>query len=447
MCRLTRFVQISSMSKGTSGTSTAAAPPAMPAYVAIHPAWRPITSHTITRSWDSAVVCSRSMASTQICTAVLNPNVTSVADRSLSIVFGAPTTLTPSSQSLLATPRVSSPPMAINASTPRSCNVCLHRSGPLSTLYGLVRELPRMVPPRGRMPRHTSTLSGVVRPSITPRHPSRKPTNRSSYCTSPLRTAALMTAFSPGQSPPPVRIPTRMDAPYRWSGAGLRRSRFGQQAGVPRLPGEVVCLDEALVDAGEPEVRHLVEGAEAVEDGQPDLLRRDLGAGEAHLLLHLQGDVVELRVGEGTVLGRGPQAGDDLRPVPRLPVPRALHDQQRRVLDPLVGGEAAAAPQALPAPADGRPVIGEPRVHDLVIEGRAHGVAHAATVPSAPVRAAPAPGPPATAGRVPRGRARPPTGEGRRWGRGGGRCPRGCRRAGPPRRGRQPGRCGRHRER
>ena len=67
------------------------APPAMPAYVAIQPAWRPITSTTITRSCDSAVVWRRSMASVAICTAVWNPNVTSVPTMSLSIVFGTPT--------------------------------------------------------------------------------------------------------------------------------------------------------------------------------------------------------------------------------------------------------------------------------------------------------------------------------------------------------------------
>ena len=43
-----------------------------------------------------AVVCRRSMASVTICTAVSKPKVTSVADRSLSMVFGTPTTGTPS---------------------------------------------------------------------------------------------------------------------------------------------------------------------------------------------------------------------------------------------------------------------------------------------------------------------------------------------------------------
>ena len=64
---------------------------------AIQPAWRPITSTTITRSCDSAVVWRRSIASVAICTAVQKPNVKSVPERSLSIVLGTPTTCRPSS--------------------------------------------------------------------------------------------------------------------------------------------------------------------------------------------------------------------------------------------------------------------------------------------------------------------------------------------------------------
>ena len=48
-CRRRSRSQTSSRSKGTSGTRISAAPPAIPAYVAIHPAWRPITSQTMTR--------------------------------------------------------------------------------------------------------------------------------------------------------------------------------------------------------------------------------------------------------------------------------------------------------------------------------------------------------------------------------------------------------------
>src|SRR4030081_2719095 len=55
------------MLNGRSGTRIASAPPAIPAWVAIQPACRPMTSTTITRLCDSAVVCRRSIASVTIC--------------------------------------------------------------------------------------------------------------------------------------------------------------------------------------------------------------------------------------------------------------------------------------------------------------------------------------------------------------------------------------------
>ena len=139
-----------------------------------------------------------------------------MAPRSLSIVFGTPTTGTPCSPSLVATPRVSSPPIAISASTPRPARLSLIRSMPLrppplpAFFSGLVRDDPRIVPPRGRMPRTAWMSRGIVSPSSGPRHPSRNPTNSRPYSCTPLRTTARITAFSPGQSPPPVRTPTRM---------------------------------------------------------------------------------------------------------------------------------------------------------------------------------------------------------------------------------------------
>ena len=53
----------------------ASAPPASPAWSAIHPASRPMTSTSMTRSCASAVSLSRSMASVAIPTAVSNPKV------------------------------------------------------------------------------------------------------------------------------------------------------------------------------------------------------------------------------------------------------------------------------------------------------------------------------------------------------------------------------------
>src|SRR5580704_1125938 len=72
----------------------------------------------MTRLCASAVVCTRSIASVAIFTAVSKPKVKSVPERSLSIVFGTPTTLIPLSKSFFATESVSSPPMAMSASQP-----------------------------------------------------------------------------------------------------------------------------------------------------------------------------------------------------------------------------------------------------------------------------------------------------------------------------------------
>ena len=63
------------MSNGRSGMRITFAPPAMPACRAIQPAWRPITSTISARWWLSAVVCSRSIASMAMLTAVSKPKV------------------------------------------------------------------------------------------------------------------------------------------------------------------------------------------------------------------------------------------------------------------------------------------------------------------------------------------------------------------------------------
>ena len=105
----------------TAAPGSGSRPRRRPARVqAIQPACRPMTSTIITRLCDSAVVCSLSMASIAIWTAVSKPNVMSVPARSLSIVFGTP--ITGSSWSPFrraAAPSVSSPPIAIRPSIPR----------------------------------------------------------------------------------------------------------------------------------------------------------------------------------------------------------------------------------------------------------------------------------------------------------------------------------------
>ena len=67
--------------------------------------------------------------------------------------------------------------MATRASMPCSASTRFTVSGPPSTLYGLVRDEPMIVPPRGRMPRTCGTPSSIVWPSSGPFQPSRKPTN------------------------------------------------------------------------------------------------------------------------------------------------------------------------------------------------------------------------------------------------------------------------------
>src|SRR3954451_4204165 len=79
-------------------------------------------------------------------------------------------------------------------------------STPPSSLYGLVRLVPRIVPPRGRIPDTSRRPGPRTAPSTSPRQPSRIPT-QSQPAASALRTTARMTALRPGQSPPPVSMP------------------------------------------------------------------------------------------------------------------------------------------------------------------------------------------------------------------------------------------------
>ena len=72
---------------------------------------------------DSAVVEMRSSASVAIDTAVSNPKVMSVPGMSLSIVFGTPTTGSPSCCSASAVLSVPSPPITIRASMPFASTV------------------------------------------------------------------------------------------------------------------------------------------------------------------------------------------------------------------------------------------------------------------------------------------------------------------------------------
>lgn len=106
----------------------------------------------MTRWWDSAVVFSRSMASVATPTAVSKPKVRSVAEMSLSMVFGTPTTGRPASASIRAAVSVPSPPMGMRTSKPISVASSLAFSQAARKRSRSSREEPRMVPPRARMP-------------------------------------------------------------------------------------------------------------------------------------------------------------------------------------------------------------------------------------------------------------------------------------------------------
>ncbi len=128
----------SSTSNGRSGIRITSAPPARPECSAIQPAWRPITSTTITRLWLSAVVCRRSMASVATCSAVSKPKVRSVAPRSLSIVLGTPTTGTSCSEcSRAAAPSVSSPADGDQPVDVQALQVALEHRRPVVALEGV----------------------------------------------------------------------------------------------------------------------------------------------------------------------------------------------------------------------------------------------------------------------------------------------------------------------
>src|SRR5437870_6914784 len=102
------------------------------------------------------------------------------AGKVVSMVLGTPMTFTARSCNFAATDNVSSPPIAISASTLWCESVEIILSIPSGLFKGLVREVRRIVPPRGRMPATFERSSGMALSSRRPRQPSRNPMNSSS---------------------------------------------------------------------------------------------------------------------------------------------------------------------------------------------------------------------------------------------------------------------------
>ena len=96
--------------------------------------------------------------------------------------------------------------MAIRASSSVVWMFWITFSMESSSLKGLVREEPRMVPPREMMSSVPSAVRSTELFSTSPRQPSRNPTVVPPRLAL-VRTTARITAFSPGQSPPPVKAP------------------------------------------------------------------------------------------------------------------------------------------------------------------------------------------------------------------------------------------------
>ncbi len=127
----------------------------------------------MTRLWLSAVVCSLSIASVAVPTAVSKPKRGWVPLTSLSMVLGTPTTGRPLRQRSWEIWRLPSPPMRPSASNPlpgsghqivRAVDLVL---APLVVLHDIAKGLPRlvvprMVPPRWVMPRTSGRTEGTT---------------------------------------------------------------------------------------------------------------------------------------------------------------------------------------------------------------------------------------------------------------------------------------------
>src|SRR5438128_79351 len=135
-----------------------------------------------------------------------------------------------------ATDRVSSPPIATRPSTPLPRSRLMTCSTPPFSLRGLVREVPRMVPPSGRMPRTDADVRSSMSPApSTPAQPFLMPVTWNP-CWKARRATPRMAALSPGASPPPVRTPKRttLSVIPLWRAAAARGQIEDEHEGAQR---------------------------------------------------------------------------------------------------------------------------------------------------------------------------------------------------------------------
>jgi hypothetical protein len=85
---------------------------------------------------------------------------------------------------------------------------------------------------------------------------------------------------------------------------------------------------------------------------------------------------ISCRDGDGALLAGLLEAGHHRGAVVGLATAVLLDDERQHLLDPLVGGEAPAAADALAPPADDLFVVAGTGVHDFVFGGGAERTAH-----------------------------------------------------------------------
>src|SRR2546422_316489 len=108
-----------------------------------------------------------------------------------------------------ATDNVSSPPIPTSPSTPLPRSRPIPCSTPPCSLSGLVRDVPRMVPRRGGMPRtEAGVRSSMSPPPSPPPQPFLIPVTWNP-CWKARGATPRTAALRPGASPPPVRTPIR----------------------------------------------------------------------------------------------------------------------------------------------------------------------------------------------------------------------------------------------
>ena len=151
----------------------------------------------------------------------------------------------------------------------------------------------------------------------------------------------------------------------------------GQFLQFPHLRLEGAQVGELLVHRGEADVGHLVQVPQPAHHQQPQLAGGDLPVpAVARLRLHPVGQLLDGLPRHRPLLAGPQQPADQLFPVERLPAAVLLDDAEGGPLDPLVGGVALAAVQALPAAADGVRLRHVPLVDDPAARAQTVRTAH-----------------------------------------------------------------------